>query len=188
MSNLNLLTQEEKTEQLKVKAVKMSTIFTLVLLALTAVISGYFYLRATNLRNQLRDAEQRVSSARSNIESMKSVEIYARNLYKKYLVLVDIFDEKAYYSEFMTSYNSRIPSGVVVGQFSFNRGDELSLRGEASNYLLISDFLANLNDDSVDKVFEDAYLNSAKLNPGSSTVDFDIVAIYDSEVLKHGIR
>lgn len=188
MSNLNLLTQEEKTEQLKVRVVKMSTIITLVLLVLTVIVSGYFYLKATNLKNQLQTAEQRVSSARSNIESMKSVEIYARNLYKKYLVLVDILEEKVYYSEFLSAYNSRIPSGVTTDNFSFSKGDEIGLRGAASNYLLVSDLLANLNDDSIDKIFEDAYLRSAKLNPGSSTVDFDVVASYDSGVLKRGFR
>ncbi|MBD3366425.1 hypothetical protein GF360_03765 [candidate division WWE3 bacterium] len=199
-SDINLLTKEEKVEQFKTKAIKFSSIISIVLFVLVAGVSAYFYFKVADLKKQIEVEESRIEKARSEIKGMASTEIVARNLYKKYQALSGILNSRLYYSDLLADFNSRIPEGVEVTSFSFEGPSELSVSGRASNYLLVSEFLANLNkqevlDPSINEstpsasktpIFKTAYLNSVTLNSNDSTVDYVISITYNGEALKKG--
>lgn len=184
-NNINLLTREEKVEQFKGKAVKTSSILSVILLVIVGGLSAYFYIKVSTLKNNIKAEEQKIEEHRAKINSMESIEVIARNLYQKYTILSEIFDERLYYSEFLHSFNAKVPEGLEITLFRLAGQNELSVLGTADNYLLVSDFLANINNASEDSVFESAYLESVKLNPHDSTVDYAVTIFYDPEGLTH---
>ncbi len=189
--NLNLLTQEEKTEQFKTRAVRVSSVASIFLLIAAAGVSGYFFFQVSNIKSELKTKDQQITRARSDISSMEDIEIVARSLYKKYLVLETIFGERIYHSELFSDFNSKIPEGVRVDSFKFNRDNTVEINGAASNYLLVSDFLVNFNEsdeDESERIFTEAYLRSVELDTGSSSVEYSMVISYNPEVLKNGLK
>lgn len=193
-TSINLLTQEEKSQQFKSKAVKFSSVFSVFLVIVVSLVSGFYFFKATSLRTQIKNKEEEIQAARGDITSMESVEILARTLYKKYLVLKDIFENRVFYSDLLSDFNSRIPEGVTVESFAFDRDNTIVIRGTAENWLLVSDFLANFNESGSDSrteatpLFTKAYLGSAKLDTGSSKTEYNIVIVYDPEAVKYGLE
>jgi Tfp pilus assembly protein PilN len=174
-NNINLLTREEKVEQFKGKAVKTSSILSVILLIIVGGLSAYFYIKVSTLKGNIKAEEQKIEEHRAKINSMESIEVIARNLYQKYTIL----------SEFLHSFNAKVPEGLEITLFRLAGQNELSVLGTADNYLLVSDFLANINNAGEDSVFESAYLESVKLNPHDSTVDYAVTIFYDPEGLTH---
>ena len=185
-TSLNLLTKEEKRKQFQVKAVKLSTVFTILLLILSGAAAGYFYMTSRNIKSDVEEAETRISSARAEINSLPEVEIAARNLYQKYSVVEDIFSNRPHYSYLLDHFDSKIPSGVSVSSFSFRGGDEINISGDADNYVLVAEFLEALNEEESegDQVFMSASLSSASLTSSDRTVSYTITLTYDAGALK----
>lgn len=183
-TDINLLTKEEKTEQFKRKAVKFSSIFTVFLLVAVTGVSGYYFMKAAGLKKEIKAEDTEISQLRSRIKSMADIEIVARNLYKKYTAIEEIFSERIYYSRFLTHFWNKVPEGVSISSFTF-RGDQISISGTGSNYLQVSQFLRNLIDEAPEfKVFTSATLNSVSLDPSNSSVSYSIVVGFNPEVLK----
>ena len=183
--DINLLTKEEKVEQIQEKAVKVSSVLAVILLLVVSGFSAKYYFEASDLKKLILSEDQKIIASRSEISSMKSTEVLARNLSKKQEVLGEILDNRPYYSELLSQFYERIPSGVGVRSFSFTDKASITLSGTASNYLLVSDFLKNLNDSEDENIFRSATLNSVKLNSGSSTVDYSLIVNFDMEKLKN---
>jgi len=185
--DINLLTKEEKIEQFRTKAIKVSSVLAVLFLLAVGGVSAKYYFEASDLKKLISSEDQKIAAARDRINSMKSTETLARNLSKKQAVLMEILDNRPHYSELLSQFYGRIPSGVGVKSLNFTDKTSLTLSGTASNYLLVSDFLKNLNDSSEENIFRSATLNSVKLNAGSSTVDYSLVVSFDAEGLKDGL-
>ena len=185
--DINLLTREEKIEQFQQKAIKMSSVLAVVVLLAVGGFSVKYYLDSSNLKKLILSEDRKIADGRTRINSMKSTEVLARNLSRKQVVLREILGNRPYYSKLLSQFYERIPQGVGVKSLSFTDGASIALSGTASNYLLVSDFLKNLNDSSEENIFRSATLNSVKLNAGSSTVDYSLVVSFDMEGLKDGL-
>ena len=181
--DINLIAKEEKQEQVKTKVLKAGTVVAVLLLVLSTGGSGYFYVKATGLRSDVKSETQEIADSRQKIDSMADIEITARNLYQKYIVISDIFSAQPKYSYLLEHFDTKIPLGVVVNSFSFSGAGEIILNGNASNYMAVSEFVRNLSDDD-NKVFTSARISSVTLQASNRTVDFDIAASYDEEALK----
>ena len=184
--DINLLTKEEKVEQIQEKVVKVSSVLTVLLLLVVSGFSAKYYFEASDLKKLILSEDQKIETARDKINSMKSTEVLSRNLSKKQEVLREILDNRLYYSELLSQFYERIPSGVGVKSLSFTDKASITLSGTASNYLLVSDFLKNLNNSDAENIFQSATLSSVKLNASSSTVDYSLVVGFDKERLKDG--
>jgi len=185
--DINLLTKEEKVEQIQEKAVKVSSVMAVLVLLVVAGLSAKYYFELSALKEAISLEEQEIATARAQVNSMKSTEVLARNLSKKQAVLKEILDSRVYYSGLLSQFYERVPSGVSVDSLSFKDETSLTLAGTATNYLLVSDFLKNLNDSSDENIFRSATLSSVKLNAGSSTVDYSLTVSFDIERLKNGL-
>jgi Tfp pilus assembly protein PilN len=183
-ADINLLTKEEKVKQFRLKAVKASTLISILFLIISGGFSAYYYLQVRELKSSVEAVNNRVSSARATIDEMATVEIAARNLYQKYSIIEDILIDRPHYSFLLEHFEAKIPPGVSVESFSFRGDDEISISGEASSYITVSNFLGNLKAPEEAQVFEDASLGSASLNSADRTVSYSITIIYDIESLK----
>ncbi len=182
--NINLLTKEEKIDQFKSKAVKASTVFTIILMLAVGGLSFYYYGKARALKSSITSAGNRISNARGKIDDMSETEIVARNLYKKYSVISDIFDERIRFSSLFDHFDSKVPSGVFISSLNFRGAGEINISGDANNYILVSQFLDNLNSDDEAQIFSEANLSSASLNATDRSVSFSISITYDSDIIR----
>ena len=83
-ADINLIPQAEIKEQQKFKAVKGSTVFSVVFLLIVLVVGGYFYYITNNVKSQISSVESSIEVLRADITDLSEVEISARNLDKKY--------------------------------------------------------------------------------------------------------
>lgn len=183
--DINLLTKEEKQEQIQTKVIKFSTIFSIVLFVAVAVLSGYFFYSANTLEAQVKAEDTKIVNLRGSIQGMSAVEISARNLYQRFSAIDNVFASRIFYSFLLEHFNSKIPAGVTLDSFGFTSANEISISGEAPNYLAVSEFLRNLNAQEDPQVFPSALLTSITLNSINGTVKYAIVINYDVEALKN---
>lgn len=177
---INLIPQEERIQQTKTKVVKVSTWLSLAMLLIVVGVSGYFYYKAHNLKQDVKRKKESVASLRTDINKLSDIEINARNLFKKSNTLSSIFESRLYYSKFLSELEASLPSTITVGSFSLGKDKKLSISGEAEDYNSVQD-LSNmlLSRD----VFTEVQLNSVSLEGQSNKVDFFIQVTYDEELL-----
>ncbi len=183
--DINLLTKEEKQEQIQTKVVKFSAIFSVALFVIVAILSGYFFYSAKKLESKIAAEDAKIANLRGSIQEMSSVEISARNLYQRFSAIDNIFTSRVFYSFLLEHFNSKVPAGVTLDSFGFTGSNEISISGEAPNYLAVSEFLRNLNMQENPQVFTSALLTSITLNSANGTVKYAIVINYDVEALKN---
>jgi Tfp pilus assembly protein PilN len=182
--DINLLTKEERQEQIKNKVVKTSSVLAVIFLIIVGFASAYFFAQIQSLKSKIKQEDQTIETMRSQIEKMAPVEITARNLYQKYTIIKGIFSGRVYTSYLLRHFESKIPGGVTVDTFTPEKETDISITGNAPNYIAVSDFLKNLIAKEDVQVFTSARLSSVTLNSADRTVKFAIVISYDPEVLK----
>lgn len=180
MPNINLIPEQEVALQTKTKAVKLSTVLTILLLILIGSIGGYFYYTATDLRKQIADHEAAVTSLRSDITSLSQIEISSRNLYTKSTTLTSIFASRILYSRMIEELNGSTPTDITIESFSLGNSNTLNISGDGATYNSIQDFSNNLLEK---QLFTAVELNTVSLDNGSGRVKFFIIITYNPGVL-----
>jgi Tfp pilus assembly protein PilN len=188
--SINLIPQQEKEEQVQVKLVKTSTIFAIILLVIIGGVAGYFFLRTTNLKSELKSEQDRVESLRSEIKGLSSIEIVARNLDTIQKTLEGIFSNKLYYSMLLEELKRRVPDSISVESFTLNSGSTINVSGGADNYLSIAKFINDLTNEkfggveNITGLFTSVALNSVSLESRSNRANFFINVNFDANKLK----
>ena len=177
---INLIPQEERIQQTKTKVVRVSTWLSLVIMLIVVGISGYFYYKSYNLKQELEEKKESVASLRSDINNLSDIEISARNLFKKSNTLSSIFDSRIYYSKFLNELEASIPETIKINSLSLGKDKQISLSGEADDYNSVQDLSNRLLSR---EVFTEVQLNSVSLEGSSNKVDFFILVTYDEELL-----
>lgn len=191
MRSINLIPEAEMQEQTKTKAVKLSTILTVLVLVCIAVISGYLVYTTSKLKEQKKLLEASVSDLRTEIQRMADVEINARNLDKKYSVLLAIFNNKQYNSALLEELAARKPAGVSIESLNTREENKLLLSATAGTYSDVAGFLNTLINTTfsggrrgLQKLFTSVSLTSVDLENNSGLIKFSVDIEFDPEVLK----
>jgi Tfp pilus assembly protein PilN len=189
-ADINLIPQAEIKEQKKTKAVKGSTVFSILFLVIVLAVGGYFYYITDVLKSQISSLDGEISSLRADITSLSDVEISARNLDKKYSVLENLFDNRLKYSLLLKEVKNRQPSDLEVQSLDVKPGN-MNVSGVADNYISIANFVNSLVNDNFEGgieelkgVFTSVSLNSVSLEGSTNKVKFFIVVDYDIEKIK----
>lgn len=190
VQTLNLIPQEEVQTQTKEKAVKLSTVLSIIILIVIALISAYFAYYTYSLRTQIAKIQTETATLREQVTASSSIEILARNLDKKYTALRTMLSSRVYYSLLMQELRSRTPFGVTVQSFDFH-GSTLNLAGTAPSYQIFADFMTNLlnknygaGNADLKELFTSVKLNSLSLLSSGTTVNYAIEVTFDVTKLK----
>jgi Tfp pilus assembly protein PilN len=191
MQSINLIPEQEVQEQTKSFVVKLSTVVTIILLVLMAVLSGVLFYRTTKLKSTLTSLASEIDAYRASITALSPVEISARNLDKKYSTIKEILATRSMYSLLASELAARIPSGIAISSFTIQKGTTIGLTGFADNYLTISQFTNDLLDANYEggkpelkKLFTAVMLNSVQLERARNQVTFSIEVTFNPEILK----
>lgn len=189
--SINLIPRQELEKQAEVKVLNLSTIVSFVLLGIVSIVSIYLLINTTSLKRQISTLDSSISSLRSNIKSLSSIEIIARNLDKKNKVLSAIFKDRFYYSKLMEELNARKPQGVNIVDLNLRENNTLNISGKADNYILVAEFTNTLLDKSFSNgnatlkdVFGEVTLNSVNLENKGGGVNFSITVEFTPQKLK----
>lgn len=190
MADINLIPQEEKREQAKVKAVKSSTYVSIVIFLIVGAIGGYIFFQTTSVNNRIKATEKSIQSLRADVRDLESIEISARNLGMRYSTLRDILNTRTHYSLLMQEFSVRIPGAIELTTFGVGKGDTINVSGTGSDYISIARFINNLLDDeflggneNLQKVFTGVSLNSVNLDAQTNNAKFFIVVTVDTRLL-----
>lgn len=188
---INLLPQEERQEQVKEQLVEVSTIVSVLLLIFVGVISAYFFYQVLQINKQIEAVNASISQSRSNIATLSSMEIVARNLDARFKGLSLFFDEKVSHSVLFAELLKRLPQSVVIESLSTGSSNTLNISGVSTDYLSIAKFINNLKDvkyasagQGLGALFSDALLNTVNLDDNSKRAKFFIVVTYNPMLLK----
>jgi Tfp pilus assembly protein PilN len=191
MQSINLIPQQEVQEQTKEKAVKVSTWFSILMLVVVGGIAGYYVFRTQSIKSQLNNVNDEITSLRQDITGMSEVEIYARNLDKKYNTLKEMFATRPMYSLLSKELEDRLPEGVKIEALTLQKGAKLNITGNADNYIAIAAFTNNLVNNDYDKgnstlkaLFKTVVLNSVSLEKARNVVSYSINVELDSNLLQ----
>jgi len=184
LNDINLIPQTEVVEQRKTKAVKSSTILSILILIVALGISAFFFFTLSGLNSKIKQTDADIESLRAKIKTMSNLEVSARNLDKKYSALNMLFSGRSKYSLLLKEMEARRPSDVTINNFDVKPG-QVSISGFSGSYISVSTFVNNFlnkeytggNPDLKD-MFIDVSLNSVSLDKGSNTVKFFIVVSY----------
>jgi Tfp pilus assembly protein PilN len=189
-ADLNLIPEQEVQQQTKVKLVKLSTIISILLLIVIALVSAYFYYETTQVKSQIKLLNSDIDALRTKINSMASIEISTRNLEKKYTVLDKILKDRDNYSLLMTELESRKPGNVNITTFDI-RNDKLNVAGTGTDYISISSYISNLlnknfegGNAALKNLFTSVSLNEVSLESKTNNVNFTIVVTFNETLLK----
>lgn len=192
--SINLIPKQELEKQAEVKALNLSTIVSFVVLGLVSIISIYLLITTTSLKNQIKTLDSSIANLRSNIKSLSSIEIIARNLDKKHKVLSSIFKDRLYYSKLLEELNARKPSGVAIVDLNLRENNRLTISGKADTYILVAEFTNALVDKSftngnplLKDLFGEVVLNSVNLENKGGGVNFSINVDFKSQKLKEAL-
>ena len=188
--SINLIPQEEKKEQAKVKIVKASTVFSIIILVVVGFISAYLFYRTSVLEKEIAAYDANIESTRADIRSMADIEIVARNLDKKYSAITQLFGGRVDYSMLAEELRRRTPDSVSIQDFTLSK-NTVSISGVGSSYISISKLLSNLTEpypeitvSGLEGLFTNVSLNSVGLDSREGNVKFSITITYNSELLK----
>lgn len=191
MADINLIPQEVKKEQAKKQVLKSTTALSIVMLVIMVLITGFFFLRNLNTKNQIKDLDTAISKLRTDINTMSDVEIVARNLDAKYSTIKGIMSNRDYYDILMSEFKARIPNNVSIDTFATGRGNTINVSGIGSDYIAIAKFVQNLSDDKyegatpgLEGIFTDVTLNSVNLDAQTSDARFFLVVTIDPGLIK----
>lgn len=187
--SINLIPRQEVAIQTETKLISLSTIISYVVLGVVSLVSIIFLVISINTKNQLASLDANIESIRASIKAQSPIEIVARNLDKKYEVLMGIFNERNYYSKLLSELYVRKPEGVEILDFSIHEDNTIDISGKADVYLQVADFTNRLvNENFTDgnpalrKLFTEVTLNSVNLE--SSGAGFSIKIKFDPSRLK----
>ncbi len=191
MADINLIPQVEKQEQAKERAVKNSTIISLLLFLVVAGASGYVFFTIFSLKSAIQDRDNKIAVLRSDIEGMSTIEISARNLGQKSDTVASILKTRPNYSLLLTEFKKRIPSTILVDSFTLGRDSTASVSGTGSDYISIARFIRDLPDPAfpsagqgLGSLFTDVSLNSVNLDAQDGNAAFFIVITFDENSLR----
>lgn len=188
--SINLVPQEEVTEQKKSKLVRFSTVFSVILLIVVSGIGAFLIYQKNTLQEQVEALDAEIGTLRSDINSLSAIEVTARNLDQKYKVLGEMLDTRQYHSLLLEEVRARTPSSVRVGNFNIDESS-IDLNGDGSDYISVATFMNNLLDHnfeggnpSLKSLFTSVSLNSVSLKGKEGGVTFAIVVSFDPAALK----
>ncbi len=191
MQSINLIPQQEVTEQTKEKAVKVSTWFSIFMLIVVGGVAGYFVYKTMDLKKQTTTVESEISALRQQITSQSEVEISARNLDKKYSTLKDLFANRILYSLLSKELQARTPEGVTIESITLQKGTKINVSGSANNYIAIANFTNNLvssefkdGDPTLKTLFKTVTLNSVSLEKTRNAVTYSINVEINNNLLQ----
>lgn len=186
LSDINLISQTEVVEQKKTKAVKGSTVFTLVVFFLSLLAALYCFITIKGIDNQISKLDNSITSLRGKIQSLSDIEVSSRNLSKKYIALKSLFSQRPKYSLLLNELKARMPSDIEIDSLDVSYG-KMSVSGSSTEYILIADFINNLlnkdfsgGNQKLKGLFTEVILNSVSLERSSNTLKFFIVVSYDT--------
>ena len=185
--SINLIPKQEVQLQQQKKLLNFSTIFTVVSLLITLVISGILLFVNNNLNNQVQDTEQQISSIRRNIQSNSQIEIVARNLDKKFFTLKEILVSTPKYSNLLNEVYIKKPEGIDLYDIAVRGEDILEINGKADAYLLVAEFMDNISNDLISQgqgysgLFTQTNLNTVTLE--SDGASFSLSVYFDKSIL-----
>ena len=189
-ADINLIPQAEIKEQKKTKAIKGSTVFSIVFLLIVLAVGGYFYYITNNLKSQISSLDGDISVLRADITNLSDVEISARNLDKKYNVLKTLFTQRLKYSLLLKEVKNRQPPDLEIQSLDIKPAS-MNVSGVADNYISIANFVNSLvsnefegGQEELKEVFTSVSLNSVSLEGSTNKVKFFIVVEYDMEKLR----
>lgn len=191
--SINLIPDQEVREQKKEKVVKVSSVFSILLLLIVAGVSAYFWYRTSTLQNQLNSLKTEIESHRQSINSLKDIEVIARTLDARYKIVSDIFTTRTRYSVLLDELNRRVPTNIKIESFGISgeEGNEINLSGTGTDYLSIARFIDTLSDGDYElaapemkKLFTDVTLNSVSLDGQNQAVSYTLVIKFDGNLLK----
>lgn len=179
---INLIPQGEKHEQVKTEVVKLSSLFTIILMVIVAGVSAFFYYQISLLKKESAQLDQRISDSRIQIQNMASIEITARNLGSRYRTLQEISAQRVVYSKLLQELKSRTPAEVSIKDLNIMVGSKMTISGDGDNYISIASFINRLLENKT--LFSSVTLNSVNLNSSKNRADFFIAVVFNPEALK----
>lgn len=180
MQNINLIPQNERIQQTKVKLVKLSTILALFVFLAIAAYGGFLFYSDLQVKEEIKQRNGQIALMRDSITKLSDIEVNARNLFKKTSTLDKIFTDRIYYSRLITQFNESVPEGVTVDSFTLGQDLTISISGAATNYNLVQDFTNRLLEK---ELFTQVSLNSVSLDNSNKNVTFFLVVTYNGELL-----
>lgn len=191
MADINLIPQQEKQEQAKVKAVKSSTVLSIVMFFLVAGVAGYMFYQTSTIKNTIVGHDTNITNLRNDIETLSEIEISARNLGQRYNTLKGILETRDHYSILLAEFKKRIPPTVELDTFGTGRGATINVSGQGTDYISIAKFINDLVDNDFSEaseglggLFTDVALNSVNLDAQTNKARFFIVVTVDESLLK----
>lgn len=190
IGDINLIPQSEVIEQQKTKAVKTSTVASLVILALLVLVSAYILVVTGGIKKQIKSADDSISTLRGSINELSLIEISARNLDTKFKVLNNLFTQRPRYSALLEELKVRKPAEINIDSLDV-KPEALNISGKADSYIAIAGFVNNLlnksfegGNEKLKELFTTVSLNSVSLEKSTNVVNFFIVVAFDENLLK----
>jgi len=190
MQDINLLPQSEIAEQTKSKAVKLSTVFSIIFLVLVIAASGYVLYLNSKIKSEISALDAEIQGFRNEITSRSSIEVTVRNLDKKYNSLKSIFEKQVKYSKLMEELRFRKPSTLELESIDVKEG-RANINGVADNYVSIAEFVNNLLNENfsggtkgLEDLFSTVSLNSVSMENSRNKIQFFLVVDFNSQLLK----
>jgi len=188
--SINLIPHEEKQEQAKEKLVKVSTVFSLLMLLIVGGIAVYYFNTKSELNKNISSQEASIEDSRMQVKSMSEIEIVARNLFAKYKALNTIFAAKYNYSLLLEELRARTPSTIVIDNMAISGANTLTISGSGENYLAVAQFINDLTNvnfknghKGLEQLFTDVILNSVNLENKTNRASYFINVSFNLDSL-----
>lgn len=177
------IVQEKKVQYTK----KVGTRGALILMIVVALISAGFLFYNLTLHRNINSNIEQTEQKKAEIQGLKK---FGEDGYKLGLRLENaenILNNRGKLSELATEIQNRLPTGVQLTKWSYNKEQGLSLKGTvAGTYVPIESYskeLLKTPDGQETNIFKEVKLKNALYDKSKGLVDFELSIIVDEAVL-----
>lgn len=152
--SINLVPQQEKVVQKRSKLVRVSTVLSIGMLVIVALVAAYYFYTVSSLRQDIAQAQDDISVLRTEISKLSRIEISVRNLDRKFTTLKNIYSSTPFYSSLMEELQRRQPESIEIDDFATGEESQVTLSGRGDDYLAVSEFITALTRQETDEASE----------------------------------
>jgi Tfp pilus assembly protein PilN len=137
--------------------------------------AGSYYLKH-KISGELKVLEENVTSTENSIALLNETKIKLSLSISRLQIIKDLLAKRDNYSIFFSETEKLTPQGVVISEVTINDSKKASIKGEASSYSLLSDYLSTLSGSALlnNSIIKDSSLSEVSLKKESGLISFSL--------------
>lgn len=182
MADINLLSQDARTNEKKTKVAKILRLVGVCSILVSIVLSGIVLLLFLTTKQSVSNATAKVVALERDVAANQSKVDSAITLVAKFSQLQKILKNGPRYSILLLALSQKVPADMNIKELTVTSPTKVNISGDSPSYLSLSQFLQVLTSDQT-SIFSEETLQSVTLDSQTGRVQFVLLVTLKDQSL-----